>query len=211
MFKDKEFLRNNIVLHRCELKPPENYFSETVYKLEKYLFEMHESHEYWARERGTSVEKARDDDKCGKISEIFVDSFLFQHYGFPGNGVDFEVRKNINKGWQPDLQYGDFIFPIKSCPRMYGDDHSWVFQFNNKCGSGGRDPVISTKNKEICFFVINEEFKNITPDSKVVIFASSPMNLISHILKPPIFDKYKGLKKCIYSKDILKLKLSCCV
>jgi hypothetical protein len=118
---DKEELKNNIVFHGEPLIPDLSYFNNEVPKIKKYLIGMAPSHAYRARKRGTTVEKARDDDECGKISEIFVDRFLNETYGFPGGGVDYTIKDYRNKNW--DLSY---TFCMLACKLNY-PDHCILF------------------------------------------------------------------------------------
>jgi hypothetical protein len=209
MIRDKEELKNNIIIHNARMNPTESYFNEDVPKIEEYLNGMDPSHELWSENRATTLTKARSDSKCGKISEVFVDYFLKEFYGFPGGGVDYEIRVGKNKGWVSDLkykEYPDFNFAVKGCPRLFDKKYSWVFQASNKNGRGGKDPIICKNNKEICFFVINLSFDDIQPHSEVRVFASAPIYMIYDIFKDPILMKHRGLKKCIYLQDLYNLK-----
>jgi hypothetical protein len=209
---DKEELKNNIVFHKEPLIPDLSYFNNEVPKIKQYLIGMAPSHAYRARKRGTTVEKARDDDECGKISEVFVDRFLNETYGFPGGGVDYTIKDYRNKNWDPDLcypGYSDFKFAVKSCFCKYTHNnikqYSWVFGTGNKDKSGGVDPIVHPNSTEICFFVVNRHFKSMGISSNVGIFASAPVYLIYDIFKDPFCRKHIGSKKCIYYNDLFSL------
>jgi hypothetical protein len=213
MFEDKEVLKNNIIIHNIILNPTKDYFNNYAIKVKKYLDGMSHSFKYYEENRATTFDKAREDHKVGKISEVFADRFLKETYGFPGGGVDFTVKKNTEKDWRSDLEYKDypdFKFAVKGCPRTYKcprtkkEFYSWMFAIGNKHRSGGRDPILNKNNKEICVFVINKDFNNIKPDSEIRIFASAPMFLIFHLFEDPIYPKYRGIKKAIRLQNIYK-------
>jgi hypothetical protein len=207
---DKEELKNNIVFHRTFLRPNEAYAAEHP-KVIKYCKGMAaHSNNYYAEKRGTTPQQAYNNNKCGKISEVFADRFLL-NYGFPGGAVDYTIKNYKNKNWSSDLQYPgypDFKFAVKSCSVKYKDENgyeqfSWVFGAGNNDGSGGIDPIVHPESKEICFFVINPNYKKMYRDSKVYIFASAPIYLIYDLFKDPLYSRYSGLKKCIYFDDLV--------
>jgi hypothetical protein len=208
MTNNIEELKNNIIFHKKKLNPTNDYFINIAPKIEEYVFKMRHSHEYWGSSRNTNVDKAAIDDRCGKISEVFVDIFLKDFYGLPGNGVDYTVRDCRKKGWDSDLVYPSNSFAVKSCSKKYDNEFSWVFQTKNNKNFGGKDPIVCKDSKEVCFFVINPESNNLNLKSNIYIIASSPIFLIYDILKGPILRKYKGLKLCLYFNDLIKLTRS---
>jgi hypothetical protein len=204
MLKDKEELKNNVIFHNTILTPGKSYFKYVSPKVEEYVSKMRDSHNYYASNRRTTSAKAAEDDRCGKISEVFVDAFLTNHYGLPGNGVDYEIRKSKNKGWDSDLNYPSVSesYAVKSCFKKYDNEFSWVFQVSNANNFAGKDPIVCRDSSEVCFYVINPESNNIKVTSKIYIVASAPMFMIYDLLREPILRKYKGLKLCLYFNDL---------
>ena len=130
--------------------------------------------------------------------------FFLEDKGFPHIKLDLEIRNGTKKGWQIDLPFKEknLLYPnvhVKTCCELWGGDYSWTFQFSNKNGIGGHDPIFNGPDDDLISFVyIPEMYNNV-----VIIKSILPWGIAKKYLKNPVLFKYHGIKKCIYFKDLL--------
>lgn len=178
------------------------------HKCEEFVLAMsgkNQSADYYENHRNAKRGKILDDIFLGKKAEFVAAQALFQ-YGLPLIEPDLEIRKGRGKKWKCDLQYNNIDVHVKSCNRKtldYCKDYSWTFQNANKDICGGKDTSLENiENKQLIILVYLEEMRyNIG-----VVKAIAEFSKIEPLLKDPIKKLYIGLKKCIYYKDLEKLK-----
>jgi hypothetical protein len=172
------------------------------------LKEKNQSIGYYAKKRNTTIGKATDDNFLGKKAEVFAWKYLVKQRGFPKIKVDIEIRSGYHKGWKADLLFHekDINFPnvhVKACQQNMVNwigDYSWTFQISNNDGIGGKDAIFNGSDNDLVAFVFIED-----PEaSKAIIKAIMPWGEIKKYLKDPKKLELKGLKKCVYYRDLPK-------
>lgn len=215
---------NKVCWHEFSFGISKNNHDVFLKKIENFTQEMQsrdQSSSYYSENRKASFPKK--DIEIGKYGEFAASLALrcgkITNEKFPILMPDFQVRTGGGKGWDCDLPFSqvDTQFPnchVKTCDQNTSDfvsrtrdnKYTWTFQYNNVSGIGGRDKLFSTPNSDeliLFMFVPNLHSK------QAIFVASAPWNKIQGILKDPIAEKFKGLKKCVYSNDLMSLERSC--
>lgn len=140
--------------------------------------------------------KAAQDIFLGKKAEFVVQRGLNLDID-----VDVEIRYRTRKGWQPDFVFGDINYHVKACnvkTLEYCGDYSWTFQASNADIGGGKDDLLSSDGNDLVVLVYMEDA--LSPVG--VIKSVSKWSDIKQCLKDPIKKSLRGLKKCLYYKDL---------
>lgn len=165
-----------------------------------------QSHQYYAENRGTNSRKAARDNFLGKKAEVFVAMYLRDNMKFPNITVDVEIREGAGKKWQVDLPFSEknAEYPgvhVKACLESItelADDYTWTFQWSNKSGRGGQDEIFTGPDSDLVAFVTMKE----PEDPEGIIRAIMPWGEVRKILRDPKVESLKGIKVCVYYKDI---------
>lgn len=168
-----------------------------------------QSIEYWKENRNARAEKAEHDIFLGKKGEFFVAKFLNETFNFPKEVIpDLTIYNGNFKNWQADLAYNSFDlnFPdvhVKTCDdtiiRIAGQP-SWTFQLKNNSNNYGRDQILDLKKIDLvvlCY--IPYVYGNV---GRIMVLI--PSNKIKKYLKPPVVERLKDLKACLYWNDLNK-------
>lgn len=208
-------LRTKVCWHDWEIELKEEYHEAMVRVSEKFKEKMNtkdQSAGYYREKRNATAPLG--DITIGKFGE-FVACFGLRAIGFPKIMPDTSVRQGSGKGWDCDLPFGKsdntfFNSHVKTCDqgtsnyvqRVRGDQYTWTFQWANRTGSGGRDKLFDNPNSsEVIWFMFVPDLGSKKPR----LIASAPWNKLQGILKDPLSEKLKGLKKCVYSEDLIAL------
>lgn len=171
------------------------------------MAKKNQSIQYYSEKRNVQSVKAREDQFLAKKGEYLAAVCMKTVYGYPWIAPDFLVREGKEKGWDVDLPYhtvdsGLSSIHVKSCSHKtfnYCNDYSWTFQYSNNDGRGGCDKIFSSTSKELVIFMSIE-----TPESSTgVVKAILPWKIVKEYLRDPLSPTLKGLKKCLYYKDLL--------
>lgn len=208
-------LNTKVIIHELEYKFPSSENRKMVKAASNFarkMSERNQSVEHYERNRAAF--NPRSNISLGKYGEFVY--YIFKSVKFPDLELDFEVREGGQKGWMCDLPFNEKNskypnFHVKTCDdntrsfvkRHRNDEYSWTFQYSNLKGNGGRDclfddPKIS--NELIAFVYVPH-----VGAGKVRLVATAPWYSIKGILSDPISNRLKGLKLCIYYKDLIKL------
>ena len=216
-----EIFRKKICWYDFEFSVGEYHdlFINKINNFTKKMLNKNQSSQYYSENRRASFPKK--DIEIGKYGE-FAASLVLRSGRitldkFPILMPDFEIRHGGSKGWDCDLPFStkDNNFPdchVKTCDQNTSDfvsrtsnensKYTWTFQYGNSSGSGGKDALFSKPYiDEVILFMFVPFFDS----EKAAIIASAPWNKLQGIIKDPIATKFKGLKKCIYSQDLLLL------
>lgn len=216
MINSSTQIASEAMIHSIEWDVPEHYHEQILQICARFANRMcsrGQSAFYYKSQRN-----ARDpeyDIAVGKYGEMAAAYLMAKHFGFPVVMPDFEVRKGRGKGWECDLPYANhsLCFPnchVKTCDKKSrdyvrknsGDEYSWTFQYANKSTSGGTDSLFSEQETDdIVLFLYLEDLES----RKVELVASAPWSIVRANLKDPISYRLKGLKKCAYYRDLVKL------
>lgn len=194
-----------------EEKVHNNVMSKTI-QFSKGMQDKQQSLEYYKRQRNAT--SPIHDVQTGKYGEYVAAYYLRRQWGFPAVCPDIEIKNSNEKNWDCDLPFNikDAAYPnchVKTCDQKSSDfvsrncnsKYSWTFQYANKTGIGGRDQLFNNPNsKELILFMFVPDLNN-----KSRVIASAPWNEVCKLLKDPIATKFIGLKKCIYSEDLMQL------
>lgn len=162
---------------------------------------MSGSHNYYAQYRCANTVKANLDQHVGKKGEYFV-AYYLHTLGLPLLTPDMDIYDSKLKNWRADLEYDGLDVHVKSCSKMWGNDYSWVFNWSNTYGSGGKDKIFETESGLIaCIYMENSESP--TANLKAII----PWKNAKTMLKNPVVERLRGLKLCLYYKDLQSIKL----
>lgn len=136
----------------------------------------------------------------GKLGELFAYHYL-KKQGFESTMPDFEIYTARQKSFDADLYSHKTAIHVKSqnitSAKRYGS--SWVFQAGG-IGFGNRDPCLDNSQDEWCIFVtVDHESKSAT------VLGPYNINDVRPHMKDPKLSHLKGIKKCIYQKDIAHL------
>ena len=137
----------------------------------------------------------------GKMGEWFAYHHL-KRQGFEPTVPDFEIYTARHKSFDADLYSNKTAIHVKSqnigSAKRYGS--SWVFQAGG-IGFGNRDPCLDNSQDEWCVFVtVDHASKSAT------VLGPYSINDVRPHMKDPKLSHLKGIKKCIYLKDIVHLK-----
>lgn len=209
MVAENHFIRE-VADRERELTPDKNLATnDRIKEFVDAMSAKRQSHEFYAEERNTTVDKAAEDDFLGKKGEVFALLYLRDELGFPSIKVDLEIRHGAKKGWTVDLPFSqaDDAYPdvhVKTCHQKlvdYVGDYSWTFQYANKNAAGGRDDIFGGPDDVLVAFVFVER-----PYARQgTIKAIFPWKDVKHLLREPKKEDKQGLKKCIYYADLKAL------
>lgn len=180
------------------------------------LIDRNQSASYYVSKRNANFDKAKQDIFVSKKAEYFALVALCKLYNFPKIKIDIDIRSGSSKGWLHDLCFKvtDQNFPnvhVKCCTSStyrYCNDFSWTFQYSNNDRKGGKDLIFNSNEDDLVVFVYIEN----PEDNQGVIKAILPTNILLAqdngeflILRDPVKSNLKGLKKCVYYKDLIGL------
>lgn len=227
MFENISFERfqNEIIIYEKEFSIGEKTRNEFICRINEFSEKMdakNQSTEYWQNNRNTNKKKAKMDNKIGKHGELGLYVYLLNRCNFPKVSVDrmLEVREGYNKEWDPDLPFNeqDDRYPnchVKTCDertknlvKKLNDKYSWSLQYANKSGKGGKDPLFSGKLDDDVMMLMYTPFYG---SEQFTLIASSPWGELRPLLKDPVLDHLKGIKKCLYFNDIKEASTNKCV
>jgi len=202
-----EQMKSGIVAHKLRVHLSVSLQVQFATQAASFALSMRgesQSSGYYRKERSAHERKVLEDIQLSKYSEWIV-AYGLTKIGFPRTEPGMEIRTNSQKGWEPDLTYPENPdipdLHLKNTPAIYRKRMSWTFQWKNKSGKGGTDPLF--KNPDSNDIVILTYVPNINSRTGVIMY-SSPWRLLYPLLKDPMFPKYKGIKKCIYEDDLQK-------
>jgi hypothetical protein len=163
-----------------------------------------QSIEYYEFHRNAPKFKVANDIFLGKKAEFIAAQALCQ-YGLPLIEPDLEIRKGKGKKWKCDLKYNNMDVHVKACNNktlIYCKDYSWTFQNSNRDTYCGKDELLENKSRQLVVLVFLEDMlQNIGIVKTIIEFSQ-----LQPLLKDPIKKTLIGLKKCVYYKDLEKLK-----
>lgn len=173
------------------------------------LLKKNNSIEYYNNRRNAT--KPYDDIVTGKMGEFFAALFNVKNLSYPFIYPDFGVYDTYRKSWSEDLYYSKIDnklnnFHVKTCDFttkkfLNYRDISWTFQKSNNGNKRfGRDSIYKELKNDIIIFVYLNNY-NI---NEALINFLSPWKKLKPFLKDPVSTKLKGIKECIYFKDVLE-------
>lgn len=191
-------------------KEDNRLINEKILPFVKEMSKPGQSIDLYAACRKANKIKAQKDNLIAKKSEYMVAKFMSSRHGFPFMDIDLEVRTGKKKGWKPDLPYNEInptlpIIHVKSLDRKSLEiigDYSWTFQLKNEDDDGGRDPILDIVDPgEFVALVYIHNFEC----HHGIIKAIVPAHILvsQKFLKDPVFERYFGIKKCVYFENIL--------
>lgn len=165
------------------------------------------SNEYYQSERNANSDVRRVLANIALSKKTEIGCWLYLRQRFPDavlGKVDFEIRKDFEKGWMPDLTMNGMDVHVKSCDAQtfkYVGDYSWTFQKSNASTSGGRDVLYDDVHaNDLCVFVYMSNWR----DADIHIKFASPFKSIRNLLRGPKSPKLAGLKDCLYFQDVCR-------
>lgn len=198
-------------MKRVEIKNKRNLIiNEHIGRFVDNIFKKGGSY-YRNKRNAYNFEKMKYDNFLGKKGEVFARRYLIEEHNYPRDiRVDLRVYDERKKNWDADLNYGRVEgyedIHIKSCSKStydYVGDYSWTFQYNNSIGEGGRDDLfLDKKGEDIIGFVYMDDCE----DNYCFILGFYRWKDIVLLLKDPMKKTLKGIKKCLYYKDLKKIK-----
>jgi hypothetical protein len=145
----------------------------------------------------------------GKLAEFIAYERL--HPFFVGlTPPDLQIYEASQKSWSPDLRAEDLTFSVKGCTyesaygqtgKSRGNKMSWVFQYADKDGVGGKDKGIWGKHKCHLFVgVFIDKFR----DGIGHIKAICPVEVLhqNDLFRAPRKADLAEIKKVIYYEDL---------
>ena len=206
-----EELKSRILIHNAKISLPKDVYCKIRRTIDNFTNGMRESHDTYNKDRRAS--KPLSDNENGKYGE-FIASVWYVKNSFPLVIPDLEIRHGNEKGWECDLPFSkkNIEYPdvhVKTCTDFTsrilqdrGDKFSWMMQVANEEGPGGRDKMMDRLNSdEVVAFVYAPHIDSAT----AFLIATAPLYLLIGNFEEPVFDKYKGLKRCIYYKRLKAL------
>jgi hypothetical protein len=176
----------------------------------KFVSSMYPSFEHYVAERAADKNAVALQVFNGKLAEFFALKFAVQKLNFPKCEIDLEIREGSKKGWVVDFPFNsmDKNLPnghCKNCTpfaKNMAGEYSWSFQFKNNSNGYGRDPLFD------CPDSMDLVFGTYVIDSyNAIVLVTAPWKVMvdNNILRPPIKEDKKEIKKCIYYSDLLRL------
>jgi hypothetical protein len=173
--------------------------------------ERNGDYEYYHRERNVNnIEYAKLQDFLAKIGEFYAQLYLAKRFNFPSNVLpDLKIIPRHLKSFSADLQYKTTSnFPnvhVKTCfdsTFNFCKDYSWIIQFSNKSGYGGKDDLFLKSRTRDDLMVLVHVGDTYRGTIKAILSVSETLSL----LREPLREDKKGIKKAIYFSDIRDLK-----
>ena len=176
----------------------------------EFAKKLSENSYYSDKRAATSKGDITRNHKNSKLSELLVSAYISNKFGCLIR-PDFEIYNEKNKSWDADLPYKDrgLDFPhnihVKSTDNVAiarVGQKSWVFQLSNKDGRGGKDALLKSSSEDdwVAFCYVDEKETCV----RVVLEWFLPWKDIieQDLLKDPYYDKFKGIKLCVYDEDL---------
>jgi len=185
-----------------------NKINQEIEVFARAMSKKKQSAEYYVENRNASLNNVGRNIALGKKGEYFAFKFLVRKYGYPVIPMDTEIREGSNKGWRVDLNFKDFNsslpnIHVKTCDKFtvsYSNDFSWLLQWSNARGKGGKDKIFFDKCKDdIIMFVYTDHYRSDTGIIKHAI----PVRSLDRYLKEPKKKDFQGRKKGVYYKDLV--------
>lgn len=196
-------MKGAILLTKITLTDKENKAINKI--LEEYGDGMEDSHKFWAKQRNAS--KPREDSMVGKKGEFIVAKYIKDEYGVEV-APDVQIYSSKKKNWDADLPYKTvgLDFPdihVKTCSKKtldYAKTESWTFQMGNGNGFFGTDKLLASEdyNKDLIALVYVPTWDS----PEAVIHHLIDWKSAKTFLKDPISPRLKGIKVCLYTKDL---------
>ena len=173
-------------------------FPESLYD-KCYNFAKQVGGDYSTRNQ-FNTNKAQIDHTCAKISECFVYLYLTDELKLKGiKPPDFGIYPPNEKSWDADLYIKDKPLHVKSISNWSKESlgcETYTFQNSDPKRGFGRDSVLDNPNDLLaCVFV---DFIARTCELRVF----QRVGNILPLLKDPLKQELKGIKKCLYYDDI---------
>lgn len=150
-----------------------------------------------AKRKQTNKQRIIQQNITGKIGEFAV-MFHFLDQDRDISSPDMEIY-TYKKSFDADLRLDGVGLHVKSQSRDSYDrlgKKTWTFQYGGS-GSGHKDPLIYKKLTENVVFVYVDGMET-------EIYGPYAWEAIQPLLKDPVIDRLKGIKKCIYVEDLPK-------
>jgi hypothetical protein len=146
-----------------------------------------------------STSKIERDILMGKVAECMVWNELFE-FGSNPSPVDFALYSVKDRSYSADITSNRINFHIKSCDANSSFPNSWMFQKSDPLVANGVD-----------FEEFNSLFLCVMSDvdgdwNGAAYYLDVWDVWYSGLFKPPILDRLKETKVCIYEEDILKIR-----
>lgn len=166
------------------------------------------SGQYYQQHRGAF--KALD-PRAGKVAE-FAAAAAMRSIGLSCTEPDLTIYAVRNKGWGADLQVQGYPLHVKSTSRFVAQDLSWTFNWGN-LGHGGRDDLfpwdvresqgVVTGHTDLSDLVTGVWVSEDCTRATVIWFASWK-EVLAIGLRPPLAERLRDTKRCVYLEDLLK-------
>ena len=159
---------------------------------------------YYSRHRGQSNKETKIiQNMTGKLGEVVIYNVLKEKFT-DLTPPDFNLYSSHKKSWKSDLFIPSKNTPVHSkaqntdSEKKYG--LSWIFQWKNQNGSGGRDKEIFSEPGKgiICFVLIDLEKK----EGKIIHAVKKEMLLNNKLFDEPKLVQHRGFKKVIYASKL---------
>ena len=140
----------------------------------------------------------------GKLGEFGTSFFVNNNSPYGLVLPDCKQYTKSEKNWNPDLPFLDFNIHVKTSIPSSFNPPSWTFQWANPGGAlGGRDDLFLKPNstKDIIFLV------EVSKDPKLEMYIPKLVGWCTwkyaypH-LDDPVSNKLRGIKKCLYERDL---------
>lgn len=140
------------------------------------------------------LQKIQHDHWVSKVGEEAVKA-VFQQFGKPVNGPDYQVYSGKQKSWDSDLCVDGVGLSVKTqtaaAARRFG--LSWTFQ----AGTHRRDPILQEPEAWVCFVQFDE--------SRHQCAVYPPHQVKELTFGEPQLMRLKGSKKVVYAESLLAL------
>jgi len=191
------------LLVEVKLTPKENKKMNDI--IETYGDGMEASHKFWAKQRNAS--KPKDDSMTGKKGEFIVAKYIKETFG-KEVAPDVQIYSSKKKNWDADLPYKTLglDFPdvhVKTCSQKtldYAKTESWTFQMGNGNGFFGTDKLLSSNDYDNDLLAL--VFVPTWDSPNAIIHHLTTWKLIKPMLRDPLSPRLKGIKVCLYTKDL---------
>ena len=182
------------------------FTKEELDKCVKFAYDSGYNYDYYSKQRNqNNQDKKKEQNLIGKLGEVIVYRSLKST--FPDiTEPDFDIYPPNKKSWKRDIFIKSTNTPVhvksqgEESAKNYGV--SWVFQWQNQNGKGGKDKEIFTKNGSglVCLVVIDLKQK------RGQLFYCIKQNILvdNNLFDEPKLEKHRGYKKIVYSKRLAK-------
>ncbi len=183
-----------------------NIIDQKIKKFAEQLSEEKQSSGYYITRRAANPRTVFLNLIGGKKAEFIAAQALHEIYKFPLIEPDLEVRRGKSKGWECDLPYPKPFPPVhvKLCTastQRFAGQCSWTFQLANANGYKGQDNLFNLSGECPDFVALMYMEKELSAEGELMFFL--PWVHIVDYLRDPVKESLRGLKKCIYYKDLI--------